>query len=254
MSRELDAEQLERWTKEFEAEPRNRMLQNALTRTKVDDVALDHSVAVSAQRSMSHRLDKWAVTNQLKSGRCWMFAGLNLLRVGVMEKLGVKDFELSQNYTLFWDKLERCNYFLESMTQLADRSPDDRTLSWVLQDVMGDGGQWNMFASLVTKHGVVPKTVMPETESSSNTGVMNKNLRKLLRQAARDIRTAAGDADVQQIRAEVDVGCLPDPGHPPRHAAADVRVAMDRRREGVPPRRHADPGAVPRPLPDRRRH
>ncbi|RNI22786.1 aminopeptidase C [Flexivirga caeni] len=189
--------------KEFDARPVNRLFQNAITKSPITDVALDHAVVTGIDRSMSHRLDKWPVTSQEKSGRCWMFAGLNLLRAGVMDKLGVKDFELSQNYPFFWDKLERCNYFLESMAQLADRPADDRTVAWLLQDVVGDGGQWNMFAAIVQKYGVVPKTVMPETQSSSNSAAMNKNLRSLLRQAARDVRAASGDAQVAEIRAQV---------------------------------------------------
>jgi len=199
----LTEQDVELLRKEFDARPVNRLFQNAVTTSPITKVALDRSIVTATDRSMSHRLDKWTATSQEKSGRCWMFAGLNLLRAGVMDKLGVKDFELSQNYPFFWDKLERCNYFLESMVQLADRPADDRTLAWLLQDVMGDGGQWNMFAAVVHKYGVVPKSVMPETESSSNTAAMNKNLRSLLRQAARDIRAAKDDAEVQETRARV---------------------------------------------------
>lgn len=184
----------------FDANPQNRLLQNAVTTTSITAVALDREVARQIDRSMSHRLDKWEATNQKKSGRCWMFAGLNLLRAGTMEKLGVGKFEFSQNHTLFWDKLERANFFLQSMADLADRPSDDRTISWLLGDVMGDGGQWNMFAALVKKHGLVPKQVMPETESSSNTGPMNKSLRSLLRQAARDLRAARDEAAVRAVR------------------------------------------------------
>lgn len=199
----LTEQDVELLRKEFDARPVNRLFQNAVTTNPITEVALDRTVVTTTDRSMSHRLDKWTATSQEKSGRCWMFAGLNLLRAGVMERLGVKDFELSQNYPFFWDKLERCNYFLESVVRLAGRPADDRTLAWVLQDVMGDGGQWNMFAALVKKHGVVPKSVMPETESSSNTAAMNKNLRSLLRQAARDIRAADGDHEVREIRGRV---------------------------------------------------
>ncbi len=200
-SAELTSSDLDQLRADFDAVPQNRLFQNAVTRTPITGVALDHQIATSIDRSMSHRLDKWEVTNQKKSGRCWMFAGLNLLRVGAMEKLGMKKFEFSQNHTLFWDKLERANFFVQSMVDLADRDADDRTLAWVLQDVTSDGGQWNMFAALVTKHGLVPQSVMPETESSSNTGAMNSHLRSLLRQAARDLREAGDAEQIAQIRA-----------------------------------------------------
>ncbi|MEP6796533.1 MAG: C1 family peptidase, partial [Lapillicoccus sp.] len=112
-SGELTTQDIEHLTKEFGADPQHRLLQNALTRNQVDEIAMDRSLAVSAERSMSHQLDDWAATNQKQSGRCWLFAGLNLLRVGAAEKMGVKDFEFSQNHLLFWDKLEKANFWLE---------------------------------------------------------------------------------------------------------------------------------------------
>lgn len=196
----LTDQDIELLRKQFESRPANRLMQNAVTRTPVADIALDREIVTGLDPNVSHRLDRWAVTNQRKSGRCWMFAGLNLLRVGAMERLGMREFELSQNYALFWDKLERCNYFLDAMTRLSDRPTDDRTLSFVLSDVMSDGGQWNMFASLVRKHGVVPQSVMPETDSSSCTAPMNTNLRAVLRQAARDLRAAGSQAEAAEVR------------------------------------------------------
>ncbi|SDT33767.1 C1 family peptidase [Microlunatus soli] len=189
----LAASDLERLRKEFDADPTAKLLQNALTTAELKDVALDHDIVVSTDTSMSNRLDDWKVTNQKQSGRCWLFAGLNLLRVGTAEKLGVKDFEFSQNHAMFFDKIERANYFLQAVIDLADRPTDDRTLATLLDDCMSDGGQWNMFAAVIAKHGLVPKSAMPETISSSGTRQMNASLRTILHTAARDIRVAAAD-------------------------------------------------------------
>ncbi|MBO1755616.1 aminopeptidase C [Allobranchiibius sp. CTAmp26] len=198
----LTSDDLDLLRKEFDASPTHRIVQNALTNAALSDVALDRGIVTRTDTSMSHRLDDWKVTNQEKSGRCWLFAGLNLLRVGAARRMGLKDFEFSQNHLLFWDKLERCNYFMDSVVRLRDRPADDRTLGFVLDEVMGDGGQWNMFVALVHKHGLVPKSAMPETRSSSETGPMNGVLRSLLRQAARDLR-AAKTKDVEGVRAQV---------------------------------------------------
>jgi bleomycin hydrolase len=192
MERNLTAEQLALFEKEFASNPQYRVMQNAVTQTPVNAIALDRQVVTSIDHSVSHLLDDWKVTNQKKSGRCWLFAGLNLLRAGAADKLGVKDFEFSQNYLLFWDKFERSNFFLEAIIETADRDVDDRTVAHLLSDPIGDGGQWNMFVALVRKHGLVPKTAMPETESSSATSQMNDVLRKLLRQGARDVRALEG--------------------------------------------------------------
>ena len=125
----LAAGDLERLRKDFSANPLYRLAQNAVTRVTVDDVALDREIVSSIDHSVSTTLDDWKVTNQERSGRCWLFAGLNLLRVGVMRNSGLKDFEFSQNYVMFWDKLERDNYFLEAMIETADRALDDRTVA-----------------------------------------------------------------------------------------------------------------------------
>jgi bleomycin hydrolase len=106
-----------------------------------------------------------------------------------MEALNLKEFEFSQNYTLFWDKFERANYFLEAMIETADREIDDRTVALLLECPLDDGGQWNMFVNIISKHGIVPKYAMPETQSSSATRKMNEQLLARLRKGAAEVRS-----------------------------------------------------------------
>ncbi len=197
----LSAADTELLRKDFAANPAYRMAQNAVTRVSIDDVAINREIINSTDHSLSVLLDDWKVTNQEHSGRCWLFAGLNLLRVGAMRKMNLKDFEFSQNYAMFWDKIERANYFLEAIIETADRDIDDRTVAHLLESVADDGGQWNMFVAIVAKHGLVPKSVMPETQSSSSTDRMNTSLRTILRQGARSVRAAAARG-VDAARAE----------------------------------------------------
>jgi bleomycin hydrolase len=198
----LGAGDLEVLRKDFAASPAYRLAQNAVTRVTVDDVTISREIINGTGHSWSVLLDDWKVTNQERSGRCWLFAGLNLLRVGAMHKMGLKEFEFSQNYAMFWDKIERANYFLEAVIETADRELGDRTIAFLLQSAAEDGGQWNMFAALVGKHGLVPKSVMPETQSSSNTGRMNAILRTQLRQGARAVRAAYAAGGAAAARAE----------------------------------------------------
>src|SRR5262252_7340603 len=194
MNGALSTEELEFLRKDFSANPAYRLTQNAVTRVRVDDVAINREIINNTDHFLSTLLDDWKVTNQERSGRCWLFAGLNLLRVGAMKKMGLKEFEFSQNYAMFWDKIERANYFLEAIIETADRDVDDRTVAHLLNSAVAeDGGQWNMFVAIVKKHGLVPKSFMPETNSSSNTGRMNSVLRNLLRQGAKSVRAAATD-------------------------------------------------------------
>ncbi|MBN2451268.1 MAG: C1 family peptidase [Lentisphaeria bacterium] len=184
----LTREHLDALEAAFGAHPTAERMQNAVTQTSIDKVALRHAVVRETDHTFSVHLDDWSVTNQKSSGRCWLFAGLNLLRVGPMKAMKLENFEFSQNYAMFWDKIERANFFLENVLATADREVDEREVHFLLSDPIGDGGQWNMFVNLVRKHGAVPKSAMPETESSSNTGRMNGILRELLRQAARELR------------------------------------------------------------------
>ena len=177
---------------EFDSNPRWSLNQNAITQVGVDDVALNRGVVSSTDYTFSTLLDDWKVTNQKQSGRCWMFAALNLFRASAMKAMNLKQFEFSQNYTLFWDKFERANWFLESIIETGDRDIDDRTVAFLLDRPLDDGGQWNMFVNLVRKHGLVPKAMMPEAQSSSATMRMNSILVWYLRCFAKDLRDAMG--------------------------------------------------------------
>src|SRR5215813_6767450 len=205
MDKTLAAGDLELFRKDFAASPSYRLAQNAVTRVTVDDVSINRDVVNNTDHSLSILLDDWKVTDQQRSGRCWLFAGLNLLRVGAMKKMGLKEFEFSQNFAMFWDKIERANYFLEAIIETADRDVDDRTVAHLLEAVAEDGGQWNMFVAIVNKHGLVPKAFMPETQSSGDTGRMNAALRGLLRQGAKSVREAAthGIESARSQKAEV---------------------------------------------------
>ncbi len=184
----LTQEQTEEFSANFQSNPVGSLMQNVVTQRDVNEVALDRSIVTGANHTFSTVLDDWSVTNQARSGRCWMFAGLNMFRAETKDILNVKQFEFSQNYLMFWDKLERANFLLEGIIETADSPVDDRTVSWLLQRGIDDGGQWDMFVNLVRKHGVVPKTAMPETESSGNSARMNMMLNYQYRQGAREIR------------------------------------------------------------------
>ena len=173
-----------------------------------DDVALNRAVVNTTDHTFSHLLDDWAVTNQKMTGRCWMFAGLNLFRVGAMAKMGLKEFEFSQAYTLL-RQAGALNYVLEAMIEVADRPLDDRTVAFLLDRPLEDGGQWNMFVNLVRKHGIVPKSFMPETESSSNTRRLNGILWYKLREGARTLRERRAMGGSMRTCARRRPGCWP---------------------------------------------
>ena len=185
----------------FDAKPKNRLALNAVTKSGISAVALNRAVVNQVDHTYSELIKTPKATHQKKTGRCWLFAGLNTLRLEAMEKMDLEAFELSQAHLMFWDKLEKANYFLESIIETREEPLDGRLVMWLLANPLADGGQWDMFSNLVKKYGVVPKSVMPETESSSNSRSMNALLVARLREDAKTLREMSeAGASVQAMR------------------------------------------------------
>jgi len=188
MGKTITRKQVAELRKGFDAESANKVAQNAVTNVQLPDLTLNRDLVQDIDDSFSTKLDDWKVTAQMRSGRCWLFATLNLLRVGAMKKMNLKNFEFSQAHIHFWDKFERANHLLEAVIETSDRPVDDRTIHFLLSDPIGDGGQWNMAMNLIRKHGLVPKSAYPESNSSSATRWMNAELKNILRSSACEIR------------------------------------------------------------------
>ena len=183
----------------FRANPVLKAVSHALTDNAVDTIC-SVSEARNAERfHFSIEAKTLPAANQMSSGRCWLFAGLNVLREKIAEKYNLESFELSQNYTAFWDKFEKINYFLETVIALKDRPTDDRVMTWLLQTGIQDGGQWDMLVNVIEKYGVVPQDAMKETYQSSHTFRMNSLINRRLSIYASEIQRAyrAGESDEQ---------------------------------------------------------
>ena len=172
----------------FRAERANVIAKNAVTSSGIRTAARTPEGVAANAMSWDLEVKQGERTNQERSGRCWMFASLNTFRFRTIKKYDLKTFEFSQAYPLFFDKLEKSNWFLENIIDTADEPLDGRLVAFLLADPVGDGGQWDMFRSLVKKYGVVPKEAMPETACSSNTREMDGYLTRYLRGAAKRLR------------------------------------------------------------------
>lgn len=199
--KEITALTLEKMEQEFDANAVHKLAMNAATKSGITTLLRDADLEKRERFSFSIDLEAGKVTNQKQSGRCWMFAALNTMRVEVMKKLNLEDMELSQNYTLFYDKLEKANYFLESILDTVDEPTDGRLISWLLMAPLNDGGQWDMLANIIRKYGIVPKEAMPETFSSSCTREITPWMTKKLREFACTLRTAyAKGASMEELQ------------------------------------------------------
>lgn len=175
---------LDQLEKRFDENPGNRMAMNAAVSCGICASSRNYETEREVPHEFSISLEQGAVTNQKRSGRCWMFAALNCMRFQVIKKQNLEDFELSQSYPLFYDKLEKANYFLESILDTLDEPTDGRLIAHLLAAPLNDGGQWDMLCSIVEKYGLVPKTAMPESVSSSATQEMVSYMTEKLREYA----------------------------------------------------------------------
>ena len=190
MNKNISLNQVKKYRKHFDSSKSYEFTMNALTRSKLEDVAMDWETFRKIDHTYSDVIDSEMkkVTNQKSSGRCWGFAALNLMRIDLAKKYNLDNFEFSQSYFMFFDKLEKANYFLESIIETLDEKSDSRLISWILNSPIQDGGQWDMFVNLMEKYGIVPQSVMPESFHSSNSRSMNQLITRQLRKFASILR------------------------------------------------------------------
>lgn len=196
-NREVTRDQVARYRQAFESDPSAKVAQNACQSHSIHKLTLRRDLIQTNDFTFNNTLESMPVTDQMDSGRCWMFATLNLFRYAAVDKLQVENFEFSEAYLFFWDKLEKANCFLEAILGTAHRPLDDHTLSTVLEDPIGDGNDWTPAISLIAKYGLVPKSAFPESYTSSSTDNMNNVLNYLLACSAQEIRAILNGSNNQ---------------------------------------------------------
>ena len=189
MDKSISIEMINKFQQTCDTDEKLKISRNAATHNEVTDLAMDWNEFRKIDHSFSDTITgEMKITNQKSSGRCWGFAGLNLFRVYLGRKHNIRNFEFSQTYFMFWDKLEKSNYFLNSIIKTAENSWDSRIMMHLLDNPIQDGGQWDMWVNLINKYGVVPKSEMPETYQSSRSMRMNRMITRKLREFAKDLR------------------------------------------------------------------
>lgn len=203
----ISQQQLADWSADYNGCAQRRLATMALSKSDLNAVAYVPQNGFAMKQKFSVEIPTLEVTNQQASGRCWLFAATNVLRERIAKELTLEKFELSQSYLAFWDKFERANYFLESILETANLPADDRTVSFVLATGVHDGGQWDMFANIVEKYGVVPKDVYNETYQSCHTNSMNHYLNRNLKICAAKLRAMVAEgrpeAEIQAAKSEM---------------------------------------------------
>lgn len=191
MPKALSHDMIKLFRKKISQDSSLRLAQNAAVRNDIIDLAMDWKYFRKIDHTFSDVISgEMRVTDQKSSGRCWGFAGLNLFRIYLGRKHNLKEFEFSQSYFMFWDKLEKANYFLENVIKTINKPSNSRLIMHLLDNPIQDGGQWDMWVNLIKKYGVLPKSEMPESYQSSKSLRMNRMITRKLREFAKVIREA----------------------------------------------------------------
>ena len=186
----------------YKKDEKNAIVRHALVKNSIYTVAASQDEIKEMDFNFDVIIKTLPAANQKASGRCWLFAATNVCREVIAKKLNLANFELSQSYLAFYDRLEKSNYLLEAVIELIDKEYDDRTLAFLLQNGVGDGGQWDMFVSLANKYGLCPKNVYPETNTSSATRETAQLINFTIRKFASDAKALYAKNGLEAVRKE----------------------------------------------------
>lgn len=198
----ISKEMLGRLKASYGKDAGNKAVRNALAGNSIDVLAVNAENIGKFDNNFSHRVKSKGITDQKRSGRCWLFTGLNVLRSQMMAKNDLQELKLSHNYNFFYDQLEKANLFLQGMIDNAAKPEDDKMVEWLMRNPLSDGGQFTGIADNISKYGVVPDRVMPESFSAENTSRMNNLLSLKLREDGLELRKMAKDGKNTKAIAE----------------------------------------------------
>ena len=180
----------------------DRAIANAIAANSIDALAKNHANAGAIDTHFSIETPTQSITDQLQSGRCWMFSGMNVLRSAFAQRTDSLRVDFSQAYLFFYDQLEKANLFLQGVIDTAEKPIDDQRVQFFFKHPISDGGTFCGVADLADKYGLVPKEVMPETFSSDNTARMAALVSSKLREQGLQLRQMAADKkDAKDIEA-----------------------------------------------------
>lgn len=187
----ISPEMLKQIKQSYKNTPADKALRNAISNNNISKLAVNSENAGEIDTYFSHKVNSKGITNQKSSGRCWLFTGLNVFRSKMIEKYNMGAFQFSQNYSFFWDQLEKANLFLQGIIDTREKPIDDKMVEWLFKNPLSDGGQFTGISDILGKYGVVPREVMPETYSSENTSQMARLIGLKLKEYGLQLRDMA---------------------------------------------------------------
>ncbi len=195
----ISPEILKEIQKSYKNDAHDKAIGNAISGNEIKKLALNRQNVAANDQYFSNRITSKGISDQKSSGRCWLFTGLNVIRAKVISKYSLSQFQFSQNYSFFWDQLEKSNMFLQEIIETKDKPLDDKKVEWLFKNPIGDGGQWTGVVNITQKYGLVPSDIMPETKNADNTKSMSSILGYKLRENGMILRDMASKGQKKEI-------------------------------------------------------
>lgn len=196
----LNKNTYENLEKIYDKNSSNKLIENAISNVGLREASLNKKIINKHDFIFSNEIKTCDVTDQKKTGRCWMFAGLNMVRMHIAKKLNMEDFELSESYLYFYDNMEKANLFLQKIIDSKDLDLKDRKVEDIFYSTPDDGGYFEFFYYLIKKYGIVPKKVMGEIYHTKSSAFMFYTLEKALKKIAMEIRKTDNKEKIEDLR------------------------------------------------------
>ena len=199
----ISEDMLKEISKGYTGSAEQKAVRNALAINPISELSVNAENLAMCDTYFSHQVKTKGITNQLSSGRCWLFTGLNVLRAKMIDKYDLPEMVFSHNYLSFHDLLEKSNLFLQAIIDTKNEAIESRQVEWLLKNPIGDGGQFTGVSNLIMKYGVVPKSAMPETYQSNNTDDMRTILKLKLREYALVLRAEKSEKSALALKTQM---------------------------------------------------
>ena len=188
-----------------------KIIQSALNKVSVKNVSVNPNATAKLPFKFNHSLNESVTaTNQFASGRCWIFAALNVIRHKMIKEHKLpEEFELSQAHIFKYDKIEKCNAALELMFTFAKKGYNHRSIhhAHIIPEILSDGGTIDQFINIVQKYGIVPKDIFPDTRQAKNTAIMNELIKHMIFKVSSEISLNTSRKDFERIKCKIMNDC-----------------------------------------------
>ena len=154
---EIEIKDIKQFSKEYNCNPYNKIIENAITQNGLEDACLNRDIIIENKPVFNIELPNTKRYDQKESWKCWIYAGLNMIKYNMAENLNLDlmNFELSSNYIAFFDKLEKSNNVYENIINLTIEKTNLNYIKKekILKDCVTEAGFYEWFYSIIKKYG-----------------------------------------------------------------------------------------------------